>query len=143
SQLRLFRRLCHADKQELRIGGFTFLLKRALPPFRTCARPSPCGRHVHSSRSHIHEGPMKKISLVSSLLCTALVFGCGDDGKPGATGATGPTGSPTSNQTSDSTDGMSETGAETDAATDSAGPTSQTSPTSTDPTLTTSGPTSD
>src|SRR5690606_24734 len=52
-------------------------------------------------------------------------------------------GSPTSNQTSDSTDGMSETGAETDAATDSAGPTSQTSPTSTDPTLTTSGPTSD
>jgi len=52
---------------------------------------------------------MKKFSLVSSLLCTALVFGCGDDGKPGATGATNPTTNDT-NQTGDETEGDTSTG---------------------------------
>jgi hypothetical protein len=56
---------------------------------------------------------MKKFSLVSSLLCTALVFGCGDDGKPGATGATNPTTNNTTDTNGDETEGDTSTGGAT------------------------------
>jgi hypothetical protein len=76
---------------------------------------------------------MKKFSLVSSLLCTALVFGCGDDGKPGATGATNPTTMDT-NQTGDGTEGDTSTGNSTESPT-STSPGTQTNPMpTTDPT---------
>jgi hypothetical protein len=70
---------------------------------------------------------MKKFSLVSSLLCSALAFGCGDDGKPGATGATNPTTNST-NPTGDATDGETSDG--TDAATTNSSQSSTPTPTS-------------
>ncbi|PCC66725.1 hypothetical protein SAMN02745121_00544 [Nannocystis exedens] len=85
---------------------------------------------------------MKKFSLVSGLLCTALVFGCGDDGKAGAS-ATNPTTNSTNNNTGDATEGDTSTGnnsdTETPGTTTSASAT--TSPTSEGPTSdTTAGP---
>jgi hypothetical protein len=68
---------------------------------------------------------MKKLSLVSSLLCTALVFGCGDDGKPAATAGTSAT-SNTTNTTNNATEG----GSSTDGGSD-------TNPTTSDGTSTT------
>ncbi|MDC0719673.1 hypothetical protein [Nannocystis bainbridge] len=53
---------------------------------------------------------MKKFSLVSSLLCTALMFGCGDD-KGGASGtATNPTTNNTNNPSGDGTESDTSTG---------------------------------
>ncbi|MFZ6179365.1 ribulose phosphate epimerase [Nannocystis pusilla] len=84
---------------------------------------------------------MKKFSLVSSLLCTALMFGCGDDGKPGASGsATNPTTNSTNGNSSDGTDGETSTGnaSETDGT-----PGTTTTASSPGTTPTTDGPTSD
>ena len=84
---------------------------------------------------------MKKFSLVSSLLCTALMFGCGDDGKPGASGtATNPTTNSTNGNSSDGTDGDTSTGSASDTDTPPGTTTTASSPGTTP---TSDGPTSD
>jgi hypothetical protein len=62
---------------------------------------------------------MKKISLLSSLFCSALLFGCGDDGMATATGAT----SNTTNTTNNGTDSAGTTTGQTTNTTNSTNPT--------------------
>lgn len=85
---------------------------------------------------------MKKISLVSGLFCTALVFGCGDDGKPAGTGATNATmsGGGSNQTTDDSSGGSTDGGSTTSGGSNSNSNTNNT--TSDDPTTagTTGGP---
>ena len=62
---------------------------------------------------------MKKISLLSSLFCSALLFGCGDDGMATATSAT----TNTTNTTNNGTDSAGTTTGQTTNTTNSTNPT--------------------